>query len=75
VAQGEIPAGELTLGNPVDWATFEFALPDYLSYQVPRGDRATFVNKRTVFIVNDKAMSKFFSKVVQLGHSDGPPTE
>lgn len=73
VQHGEIPEGELVLGSPVDWATFEFALPDYLSYEVARNGGATRVSKRTVFIVNDKALTKFFAGVVEAMESQGSP--
>jgi hypothetical protein len=75
VAQGEVASGDLTLGEARRWATYEFPLPDYLSYQVARGDGEVFVNKRTVFIVNDKAIDEFFSKVVGLQNFDGTPAE
>src|SRR5579884_269059 len=36
VVQGEIPADKLSLDGPKKWATYEFALPDFLSYTFPR---------------------------------------
>ncbi|WP_166664084.1 hypothetical protein [Actinophytocola oryzae] len=54
---------------------YEFPLPDYLSYEVPRGDGPTFVNKRTVFIVNDSAIDDFFSKATLVEQLGGAPIE
>jgi len=42
VMGGEIPPGAFSLSDPKKWITFEFALPDYLSYEADReGGRIT----------------------------------
>lgn len=61
IIDGEIPQDSFDLGEPRKWATFEFALPDYLSYEAGREDGSIYVPKRTVFIVNDKYMDEFFN--------------
>jgi hypothetical protein len=68
VANGEIPEGGLSLADGRSWATYEFALPDYLSYEVPRGSRSLAVAKRTVFIVNDKSIDAFFANAIYLAN-------
>lgn len=75
VAVGEIAAGDLSVGAPRQWATYEFPLPDFLSYEVPRGNGSTFVDKRTVFIVNDTAIDDFFSKATLVENLSGRPSE
>lgn len=62
VSQGEIPSGELTIKEQRKWVSVEFALPDYLSQRFEReGGMSVAVPKRTVFIVNDKAIDEFFT--------------
>lgn len=77
VVNGEIPLGNLSLGEPRKWATYEFPLPDYLSYQVDRSSRggSLYISKRTVFIVNDKSMSEFFASAANIDDFAGLPSE
>jgi len=76
VTQGEVPAGDLSLGDAKKWISYEFPLPDYLSYEIDRAEEGTvFVNKRTVFVVNDKAIDEFFSKAVDVQNLRATPTE
>ena len=58
---GEIPEDSFDLGEPRKWASFEFALPDYLSYEAERTGGNIYLPKRTVFIVNDEHMDEFFN--------------
>lgn len=60
IIQGEIPSDSFDLGEARKWASFEFALPDYLSYGAEREGGSISLPKRTVFIVNDKHMDEFF---------------
>lgn len=74
VSQGEIPADALQLSSPKKWATYEFPLPDYLGYSFKRGKGKTTVAKRTVFIVNEKAIDEFFCGAVNVSRHMKSPT-
>jgi hypothetical protein len=60
ITHGEIPPDSFELGELRKWASFEFALPDYLSYGAGREGGNIYLPKRTAFIVNDKHMDEFF---------------
>jgi hypothetical protein len=76
VMQGDISPGNLALGDARKWTTYEFPLPDFLSYSLKRGDGGrTHVAKRTVFIVNDKFIDEFFMRALDVVSSGGKPSE
>ena len=73
VTNGDIETGDFKLGEAKKWVTYEFPLPDHMSYSVSRGFDATHIGKRTVFIVNDKYMAEFFTKALGVQVSGHPP--
>lgn len=60
----DIVSGDLKPGKtdyiPKDWITYEFPLPDFLSFQ---GEKEVLSNYSTTFIVNDKSFIEFLKKV------------
>jgi hypothetical protein len=71
---GDIAAGDLKLGKPKPWVSYEFPLPDHLGYSINRQDGSTApVNKRTIFVVNDEHMKDFFLKALNVDVSTDPP--
>jgi hypothetical protein len=50
-------------------------LPDFLSYAVERDGGVTYVNKKTVFVVNDKSLDEFFDKIIDLEGFEGLSSE
>jgi hypothetical protein len=73
IADGEIPADAFNLGDPRKWVTFEFALPDYLSYETPRDGGGIAVPKRTVVIVNHKYVEDFLLAAREVATIDAIP--
>jgi hypothetical protein len=61
IVDGEIPIDSFVLGETRKWASFEFALPDYLSYEAGRQGGKIYLPKRTVFIVNSEHIDAFFA--------------
>jgi hypothetical protein len=74
VEKGDVASGDFALGEPRKWATYEFPLPDHMSYNVSRGVGSSItIGKRTIFIVNDEFMAEFFSKALSVIVSQQPP--
>jgi hypothetical protein len=63
ITDGEISIDAVNIGEPRKWLTYEFPLPDYLSYEA-KGNRV--IERRTVFIVNDKYIEEYFSNVYSI---------
>lgn len=63
VLNGDIEPSKLKLGEPKKWLTFEFPLPDYLSYNLQRDGGTITVGKRTLFVVNAKSLSEFCENI------------
>jgi len=64
--QGEIQPGTLSLTGPRKWLTFEFPLPDYLSYGAERDGGLVNIPRRTVFIVHDQSIDEFFTSALDV---------
>ena len=74
VLGGDICPENFELGGPHKWISYEFPLPDYLSYALLRpGNGRTIVGKRTVMVVNYKYISEFFVGARLVEISDDPP--
>lgn len=74
VQKGDIQPGDLNFGSPRSWISYEFPLPDYLSYGLNRpGEGQTVVAKRTVFVVNYQSLTDFFVKACSTAVSGNPP--
>ena len=76
VKEGDIQGGDLDIGSPRSWISYEFPLPDHLSYGLNRpGGGRTVIGKRTVFVVNFQSLTDFFVNACNTVVSGSPPTK